>query len=168
MITISENAAGKVKALIGSRGAKLDNSYIDNLVHGYILAAQHLIQGGTAPGQPYFINDDDPVNMFEFARPVIEACGERWPRLRVSGRLVHGAMIVWQLLHSRFGLPQPPMEPLAVERLYLDNYFSVEKARREIGYEPLYTTEQAMQECMPYYVDLYKQIKAAGRVPTKA
>jgi 3beta-hydroxy-Delta5-steroid dehydrogenase / steroid Delta-isomerase len=160
-------AAGKVKTLIGSRHAKLDNSYIDNLVHGYILAAEHLIEGGTAPGQPYFINDDDPVNMFEFARPVIEACGERWPRARVSGRLVHAAMIVWQLLHTRFGLPQPPMEPLAVERLYLDNYFSVEKARREIAYEPLYTTEEAMQGCLPYYIDLYKQIKAAGCVPTK-
>jgi 3beta-hydroxy-Delta5-steroid dehydrogenase / steroid Delta-isomerase len=59
------------------------------------------------------------------------------------------------------------MEPLAVERLYLDNYFSVEKARREIGYEPLYTTEQAMHGCLPYYIDLYKQIKAAGCVPTK-
>jgi len=155
--------AGKVKALIGSRGAKLDNSYIDNLVHGFILAAQHLVDGGTAPGQAYFINDDDPVNMFEFARPVIEACGERWPRLRVSGRLVHAAIIVWQRLHGWFGLPQPPLEPLAVERLYLDNYFSVEKARRELGYQPLYTTEQAATECLPYYVDLYKQIK--GRRP---
>jgi 3beta-hydroxy-delta5-steroid dehydrogenase/steroid delta-isomerase len=161
-------AAGKVKALIGSRHAKLDNSYIDNLVHGFILAAQHLVENGTAPGQAYFINDDDPVNMFEFARPVIEACGERWPRLRFSGRAVHAAMVVWQWLHVRFRLPQPPLEPLAVERLYLDNYFSVEKARRELGYQPLYTTEQAMKECLPYYVDLYRQIKAAGHEPTEA
>ena len=51
--------------------------------------------------------------------------------------------------------------PLAVERLYLDNYFSVEKARRELGYQPLYTTEQAARECLPYYVDLYKQIKGS-------
>ena len=161
-------AAGKVKALIGSRHAKLDNSYIDNLVHGFILAAQHLVEKGTAPGQPYFINDDDPVNMFEFARPIVEACGERWPRFRISGRLVHAAMVVWQWLHARFRFPQPPLEPLAVERLYLDNYFSVEKARRELGYQPLYTTEQAMKECLPYYVDLYRQVKAVGHEPTDA
>ena len=55
----------------------------------------------------------------------------------------------WQRLHFRFGLPQPLLEPLAVERLYLDNYFSIAKARRDLGYEPLFTTEQAMEECRP-------------------
>jgi 3beta-hydroxy-delta5-steroid dehydrogenase/steroid delta-isomerase len=54
-----------------------------------------------------------------------------------------------------------------VERLYLDNYFSVAKARRDLGYEPIYTTDKAMQECLPYYVDLYKQIEATGRQPAK-
>jgi 3beta-hydroxy-delta5-steroid dehydrogenase/steroid delta-isomerase len=153
--------AGEVKVLIGSKRAKLDNSHIHNLIHGFILAGEHLVPGGTAPGQAYFINDDDPVNIFEFARPVVEACGQRWPRLRVSGALVRWVMTVWQWLHFRFGLPTPPLEPLAVERLYLDNYFSVAKAGRDLGYEPLFTTEHAMRECLPYYVDLFHQVKSA-------
>jgi 3beta-hydroxy-Delta5-steroid dehydrogenase / steroid Delta-isomerase len=158
---------GQVKVLIGSKDARLDNSYVHNLVHGFILAAQHLVEGGTAPGQAYFINDDDPVNMFEFARPVIEACGQHWPRVRISGRLTYAMMSLWQQLHFTFKLPAPPLEPLAVERLYLDNYFSVAKARRDLGYEPIYTTDKAMQECLSYYVDLYKEIEGAGREPTK-
>ncbi len=174
--------SGQVKVLIGSRHARLDNSYVHNLVRGFVLAAEHLVGGGTAPGQAYFINDDDPVNMFEFALPVVEAyfindddpvnmfefalpvveaCGEHWPRLRISGRLIHAVMTVWQRLHFRFGLAQPPLEPLAVERLYLDNYFSVAKARRELGYEPLYTTDKAMRHCLPYYVELFDKVKAA-------
>ena len=159
--------AGQVKVLVGSKRARLDNSYVHNLVHGFILAAQHLVEGGTAPGQAYFINDDDPVNMFEFARPVLEACGAHWPRARVSGRLVHFVMTLWQLLHFKFKTPAPPLEPLAVERLYLDNYFSVQKARRDLGYEPLYATEKAMHECMPYYVDLYNEIKDRATQPAK-
>ena len=71
--------AGHVKVLVGSKDAKLDNSYVHNLVHGFILAAEHLVPGGSAPGQAYFINDGEPINMFEFSRPVVEACGERWP-----------------------------------------------------------------------------------------
>jgi 3beta-hydroxy-Delta5-steroid dehydrogenase / steroid Delta-isomerase len=154
--------AGHVKVLIGSKNARLDNSYVHNLIHGFILAAQHLVPGGTAPGQAYFINDAEPINMFEFARPIVEKCGERWPRARVSGRVVRDVMSVWQRLHFRFGLPQPPLEPLAVERLYLDNYFSVAKAERDLGYRPLFTTEQAMAECLPYYCDLFEQVKAAA------
>ncbi|MGH3552552.1 MAG: 3-beta-hydroxysteroid dehydrogenase, partial [Mycobacterium sp.] len=140
--------AGHVKVLIGSKQAKLDNSYVHNLIHGFILAGEHLLLGGTAPGQAYFINDGEPINMFEFARPVIEACGQHWPRMRVSGPLVRAVMSGWQWLHFRFGLPQPPLEPLAVERLYLDNYFSIAKAQRDLGYEPLFTTEKAMVDCL--------------------
>jgi 3beta-hydroxy-Delta5-steroid dehydrogenase / steroid Delta-isomerase len=154
--------AGHVKVLIGSKNAKLDNSYVHNLIHGFILAAGHLVPGGTAPGQAYFINDAEPINMFEFARPVVEKCGVRWPRARVSGRLVRDVMSIWQRLYFRFGLPQPPLEPLAVERLYLDNYFSVAKAERDLGYRPLFTTEQAMAECLPYYCELFEQVKAAS------
>ncbi len=125
--------AGHVKVLVGRKTAKLDNSYVHNLIHGFILAGQHLVPGGTAPGQAYFINDGEPVNMFEFARPVVEACGQRWPRLRISGAVVRWVMSRWQRLHFRFGLPQPPLEPLAVERLYLDNYFSIAKAERDLA-----------------------------------
>jgi 3beta-hydroxy-Delta5-steroid dehydrogenase / steroid Delta-isomerase len=152
--------AGHVKILVGRKAARLDNSYVHNLIHGFILAAEHLVPGGTAPGQAYFINDAEPVNMFEFARPVVAACKHRLPRLRISGAAVRAAMSGWQRLHFRFGLPKPPLEPLAIERLYLDNYFSVAKATRDLGYRPLFTTEQAMADCLPYYTELFDQMKA--------
>ncbi len=151
--------AGHVKVLIGRKSARLDNSYVHNLIHGFVLAAEHLVPGGTAPGQAYFINDAEPVNMFEFARPVIEACGEHWPRVRVNGPMVRAAMTGWQRLHFRFGIPAPLLEPLAVERLYLDNYFSIAKASRDLGYRPPFNTEQAMSECLPYYVDMFARMK---------
>ena len=75
---------------------------------------------------------------------------------------------VWQWLHFRFGAPKPLLEPLAVERLYLDNYFSIAKAQRDLGYQPLFTTEQAMAECLPYYVDLFHQMKGAASDPVPA
>lgn len=157
--------AGHVKVLVGGKNVKLDNSYVHNLVHGFILAAQHLVPGGTAPGQAYFINDGEPINMFEFSRPVVEACGQKYPKIRVPGRLVWLLMTVCQFLHLRLGLPKPMIEPLGVERLYLDNYFSIAKAERDLGYRPLFTTEQAMADYLPYYVDLYRQMESASKQP---
>ncbi|CAA0131992.1 3 beta-hydroxysteroid dehydrogenase/Delta 5--_4-isomerase [Mycolicibacterium vanbaalenii] len=157
--------AGHVKVLVGSKDVKLDNSYVHNLVHGFILAAQHLVPGGTAPGQAYFINDGEPINMFEFSRPVVEACGQTLPRFRVPGRSVWFAMTVWQRLHFRFGIPKPLLEPLAVERIYLDNYFSIGKAQRDLGYQPMYTTSQALEHCLPYYVELFNRMKAEVAEP---
>lgn len=157
--------AGHVKVLVGNKKVKLDNSYVHNLIHGFILAAEHLVPGGTAPGQAYFINDGEPINMFEFSQPVVEACGQPWPKFWVSGRLVKVVMMVWQWFHFRFGLPKPLLEPLGVERLYLDNYFSIAKAQRDLGYQPLFTTEQAMADCLPYYVDLFHQMKGEAHEP---
>ena len=78
-------------------------------------------------------------------------------------------MTVWQWLHFRVGLPKPPFEPLAVERLYLDNYFSIAKAERDLGYRPLFTTEQAMGDCLPYYLELFAQMKSDTKtVPVTA
>jgi 3beta-hydroxy-delta5-steroid dehydrogenase/steroid delta-isomerase len=80
-------------------------------------------------------------------------------------------MTGWQRLHFRFGLPAPLLEPLAVERLYLDNYFSIAKASRDLGYQPLFSTERALAECLPYYVALFQQMKSqtpgAKAVPAK-
>jgi 3beta-hydroxy-delta5-steroid dehydrogenase/steroid delta-isomerase len=154
--------AGNVKVLVGSKHSKLDNSYVHNLIHGFILAGEHLVPGGSAPGQAYFVNDGDPVNMFEFSRPIVEACGEKLPTFRVPGRLVLLVMKAWQWLHFRLGLPKPPVEPLGVERISLNNYFSIAKAKRDLGYAPLFTTQQAMAECLPYYTDLYDSMKAVG------
>ncbi|WP_304109084.1 NAD-dependent epimerase/dehydratase family protein [Mycolicibacterium bacteremicum] len=160
--------AGHVKVLVGSKSIKLDNSYVHNLIHGFILAAEHLVPGGTAPGQAYFINDAEPLNMFEFARPVVAACGRKLPNFRVSGRLVHKAMMGWQWLHFKYGIREPLVEPLAVERLYLNNYFSVAKARRDLGYEPLFTTEQAMAECLSYYTELFHKMESQAAEPVVA
>ena len=139
--------------------AKLDNSYVHNLIHGQILAAKALDNDGPACGQAYFINDGDPVNMFEFSRPVIEACGAKYPKIWIPPGIVKNALLFWQMLHFKFGFPEPILEPLAIERISLDNYFSIEKARRDLGYEPKYTSEEAMKECMPFYVDLFNRMK---------
>ncbi|GJF13822.1 3 beta-hydroxysteroid dehydrogenase/Delta 5--_4-isomerase [Mycolicibacterium cyprinidarum] len=160
--------AGHVKVLVGNKNAKLDNSYVHNLIHGFILAAQHLVPGGTAPGQAYFINDGEPINMFDFAGPVVEACGQRWPKLRVPGRPVAIVMSGWQWLHFRFGLPKPLLEPTAVERVSLDNYFSIAKAQRDLGYQPLFTTTEALEHCLPYYVELFHKMKAESTQPVVA
>ena len=78
-------------------------------------------------------------------------------------------MTAWQWLHFRFGFPKPLLEPLAVERVYLDNYFSIAKAQRDLGYQPLFTTEQATAECLPYYTELFDTMKAVyAPVPTPA
>ncbi len=76
------------------KSARLDNSTC-NLIHGFIFG--RLVPDGTAPKQAYFINDAEPINMFEFVGRCW-ACGQRWPKMyRPCGPLMTG----WQRLHFR-------------------------------------------------------------------
>ena len=149
---------GLFLARIGDGSALLDNTYVHNLIHGQILAAQHLIEGGTAPGESFFINDGEPMNMFDFAMPVVESCGQTMPSFKVPYWLVRGALVAWQELHFKLGFPEPPLPPLAIERIAVHNYFSIDKARKELGYKPLYTTAQGVEESKPFYRDLFNRM----------
>ena len=152
--------SGLFIAQVGDGSALLDNSYVHNLIHGQLLAAQHLVEGGTSPGEAYFINDGDPVNMLAFSAPILEACGKKLPRLKVPASLVKFIMVVWQELHFRLKFPEPPLPPLAIERIAHHNYFSIDKARKDLGYEPLYTTAQGIEESKPFYVELFKKMRS--------
>ena len=156
--------AGIFLARIGNGKALLDNTYVHNLIHGEILAAQHLVKGGTAAGEAFFINDGEPINMFEFAAPVIESCGQKMPTMSVPYWLVRGLLITWHELHFRFGFPEPPLPPLAIERIAVDNYFSIEKAKKLLGYKPLYNTAEGVEESKPFYRELFNRMaKDAGK-----
>ena len=151
--------AGHVKVLVGGKNAKLDNSYVHNLIHGFILAAEHLVQGGTAPGQAYFINDGEPINMFEFARPVVAACGQ--PLAEDAGVGPAGArcddgvaVAAFQVRATQAAAGTPCGGTALPGQLLLDR-----EGQRDLGYRPLFTTEQAMDECLPYYIELFEQVK---------
>lgn len=151
--------AGMFVATVGDSNVKLDNSYVFNLIHGKILAALNLGEDGSASGQAYFINDDDPVNMLEFSKPVILAVGAKYPKINLPYKLVHGLMSFWEKLNHKFNFPEPPLPPLALDRIGLNNYFSVDKARKDLGYEPLYTTDEGIKECIPYYQQLFEEMR---------
>lgn len=153
--------AGEVSAILGDGSARLDNSYIGNLVHGHILAAEHLQPGAAAAGQAYFINDGEAVNMMAFSKPLIEALGYPFPSRHLPFKPLWLLFSLWQFLHFRLALPAPPLTPLALERICIDNHFSIDKARRELGYQPLYNSAQGMEASMPYYQKLHDDMRYA-------
>lgn len=151
--------AGNLRAKIGMGREKLDNTYVHNLIQGQIKAAEHLNEGGTSPGQAYFINDDEPINAFDFIKPVMDAIGVKLPFIAVPGHIAVRSLETWEYLHTKFGLPSPPLAPSDVERVAVDNYFSVKKARNELDYAPLYNAKKGMQESIPYYKALFEKMK---------
>ncbi|XP_004704584.1 short-chain dehydrogenase/reductase family 42E member 1 [Echinops telfairi] len=125
----------------GDTDSLVEFVHVDNLVQAHILAAESLKadRGHVAAGQPYFISDGRPVNNFEFFRPLVEGLGYPFPSMRLPLTLIYGLAFLTEMVHAVVGPLynfQPFLTRAEVYKTGVTHYFSLEKARRELGYKP--------------------------------
>ena len=73
------------------------------------------------------------------------------PRLNIPYRPVLGFLRLWQYLHFRIGFPAPPFTPHEIRKLAISHRPSSEAAKRDFGYEPIVTPEEAIARCLAHY-----------------
>uniref|UniRef100_A0A0D6QXP4 3-beta hydroxysteroid dehydrogenase/isomerase domain-containing protein n=1 Tax=Araucaria cunninghamii TaxID=56994 RepID=A0A0D6QXP4_ARACU len=150
---------------IGDSRVKNDWVYVDNLVHALLLASMALLDDipgreGTpiAAGQAYFISDGSPVNSFEFLRPLVVSLEYNFPRKEISVRTaLNIAWIFWGIYSlcypwlKKSWFPQPLIFPAEVYKVGITHYFSILKAKQELGYTPIVKPEEGMKATITYW-----------------
>ncbi|XP_012585892.1 PREDICTED: short-chain dehydrogenase/reductase family 42E member 1 isoform X2 [Condylura cristata] len=131
---------GLFKFVYGDPKSLVEFVHVDNLVQAHILASEALKadKGHIASGQPYFISDGRPVNNFEFFRPLVEGLGYKFPSFRLPLTLIYWVAFITEVSYFFLGRLynfQPFLTRAEVYKTGVTHYFSLEKARRELGYE---------------------------------
>ncbi len=148
---IDQLLKGKLVATIGPADAIIDNTHVDNLVLAEILAAEALLKKPrVAGGQAYFIVDEEPMNLMEWLRPLIEGLGYRVPTRSIPALPMYFLGFLAECLHF-VGGPRPFMTRLEVHNLTARFTFRQDKARRDLGFKPIIGNEKGMQECIQFY-----------------
>lgn len=161
MVQLLENmAAGRLVANMGTPQAVHDASFVDNLVTGHIGLAENLVEGSPCCGKAYFIVDDEKMNQFEFFRPVIEACGYKFPKIWIPSIMVRPFMVLWQWLHWKIKLPRPMLTPKEVDKVCVTHFSNTRDAYEDFGWRPVGTYDEYMEAIIPWCQDKLKEIKA--------
>lgn len=148
---IEQLVKGKLVATIGPADAIIDNTHVENLVLAEILTAEALIRKPeVAGGQAYFIVDDEPMNLMEWLRPLIEGLGYRMPTKSIPALPMYFLGFLAECLHY-IGGPRPFMTRLEVHNLTAKFTFRQDKARRHLGFVPVTGREKGMKECVDFY-----------------
>lgn len=148
---IQQLVKGKLVATIGPPDAIIDNTHVDNLVLSEILAAEALVtKPEVAGGQAYFIIDDEPMNLMEWLRPLIEGLGYRVPTRSIPALPMYFLGFLAECLHY-IGGPRPFMTRLEVHNLTAKFTFRQDKARRDLGFTPITGRGKGMKECVEFY-----------------
>jgi len=123
------------RPVIRSDGSpRRDYIYIQDAVEAYALLAEHLLEE-RGFGEAYNFSNETPVTVLDIVR-------------LISGLMATG------------------LEPLILNTATNEipqQFLSAQKARRELGWAPQYTLEQAMQETIQWYRDFFHVPQAKTR-----
>jgi nucleoside-diphosphate-sugar epimerase len=132
-------------AYFGSGDQLLNCIYVKNLVEGILLAA--LSQA--AVGEVFNLTDGQSVTKKQFVGRVAELAGLKQPRLHIPRGVARALANVIEAIAKLRGAKGPPLINKARYKflgLHLD--YSIEKARRVLGYQPPFTFEQGIERAM--------------------
>lgn len=143
--------AGVFRFVYGNPSSRVEFVHVDNLVSAHELAAEALTseRQHRSAGQAYFISDGRPVNNFEFFRPLVEGLGYSFPTLRLPVSLIYFFAFLTEMIHHLVGPVynfQPLLTRTEVYKTGVTHYFSMAKAKAELGYEPQeYNLDEVVQ-----------------------
>jgi nucleoside-diphosphate-sugar epimerase len=132
-------------AWIGGGGQLTDSTHVDNVVEGLVLAAEK----GRA-GEAYFVTDGEPVVFREFVSELLVTQGVEPPTRSapapLAGAVAGASEAVWRLF--RLG-GEPPLTSFAVWLSSQECTIRIDKARVELGYEPVRSRADGLAELRP-------------------
>jgi nucleoside-diphosphate-sugar epimerase len=140
--------AGRVRYL-GSRARAMNTIYVENLVDAMFLA----VEKPEAVGQVFNLTDGEPVSKRRFIEALADGVGVPRPRPVPVPLWVARPLARWMETRARSqGAAEAPVLTQArVKFLGLNLEFSIEKARRELGYRPRFSFDEGMRRTVAWY-----------------
>ena len=137
---------GQLK-IVGRGDNFVDISYIDNVAHAHLLAADNL--PGSAGGKAYFVSQGEPVNLWKWINELFAQTGIPVLTRTMPFIAAYGAGRILETVHRILGLKKEPgMTRFLAEQLAKSHYFSISRARMDLGYTPLVSNEEGMKRLL--------------------
>jgi nucleoside-diphosphate-sugar epimerase len=140
-------AQGRVHYLGGDQRA-LNTIFIANLVDAVFLAAEE----PRGLGQVYNLTDGERVTRQRFFEAIVDFMGYKTPHQRLP-RWLAGlvARVLWRRIRRAGTTGNPWLTAATYKFLLLNLDFSIDKAKRDLGYQPRVSFDQGIRETLAWY-----------------
>jgi nucleoside-diphosphate-sugar epimerase len=130
----------------------VDISYIDNVADAHLLAADNLHATATAAGKAYFISQGKPVNLWQWINDLFRRLEIPPVPGRIGFRTAYaiGWVFEWVYRAGRIAA-EPRMTRFLAEQLARSHWFSIARARKDLGYRPKISTEDGVARLVAHY-----------------
>lgn len=142
---------------IGDGSAECQHIYAGNVAHAQVCAAVSMLQGNASCcGKPYFLTDSPPSNFFVFFDEIVRraGCAIRPRNVWIPRALMYAAGSLAEAL-AWLVRPvvrwNPKVSRFAVDYTCNDFTLNGDAARRDFGFTPKYTTEEAIARTAEWF-----------------
>ncbi len=134
--------------MLGSGNVLYQLVYIDDLVEGIILCGER----DNALGNVYILTGEPVITLNEFVRYVADAVGVEPPRRRLPLWPVKLAAHVCEAVCLPLRI-SPPIYPRRVDFFCKDRAFRIDKAKRELGFQPRVEPGEGLKRTAEWYFE---------------
>jgi nucleoside-diphosphate-sugar epimerase len=137
--------------------------HVDNYCHGLILGYEALYEGSPALGKYYVVTDGKPVKIWHVLDECFVALGiaSLFSKFKIPTWLIMGLayLAVWlgNLFATVTGTPKHvvnhriKLNPFAVKMMFINRYFDISGAKRDLQYEPLIEFNQGWKQTIEWF-----------------
>jgi nucleoside-diphosphate-sugar epimerase len=143
-----ENLRAGVVRYLGDGGQALNTIYVANLVEAALLAAEK----ENVVGRVYNLTDGERVSKRRFIEGICDGLGIARPRRSVPLWLARvAAYLMETAARKRGGATPPRLTQARLKFLGLNLDFSIERARRELGYAPRVGFDEGLARTLAWF-----------------
>lgn len=117
------------------------------------------------------ISFSSPIGYIEFFKPSIEACGIKvLPIFYIPFFILYPIAFLLELvchLLSPFIALTPPLTRMEAIKMGVTHYFSIEKAKAELGYYPVVTLQEGLKRTADWFREYDPTRPPKGKAETK-
>ncbi len=136
---------------VGDGTNKVDLTYVEDAARAHLLAANALMPGAKVAGSSYFISQDEPVCLWPWIRELLRMLAYPEPRFRISLPVARAAGGLLESLHRLLNRPgEPRLTRFAASELAQSHYYDISRAKRDFGYVPQYTMDEARERLVAW------------------
>jgi 2-alkyl-3-oxoalkanoate reductase len=135
---IERARSGKLRR-VGDGRNLIDVVHVDNAARAHVQALERLLAGDRAlNGQALFITDGQPIACWDWITRILDSAQVPVPKRSISYSAAYRIGAILEAVYWTLRIRQePPMTRFVAAQLALDHYFSIEKAKTLIDYQPV-------------------------------
>ncbi|WDP90776.1 MAG: NAD-dependent epimerase/dehydratase family protein [Desulfobacter sp.] len=134
--------------MIGSGNVLYHMTYIDDLIEGIVLCGRE----SGALGEIFTIGGETYTTLSELCNLIADILNKPRPMLKVPYKPVFAASVICEKFCNILKI-NPVLFPRRVEFFALDRAFSINKAKRILGYEPKVSLQEGIRKTARWYID---------------